>query len=86
MLSLDVLTLHVVEAHISGFSHDGIPERSAVVLLDHPLDCGIANDTDAERVGNQDRSLEDAVFVYPVRAGHVAIAVAGIEGGKDAFA
>ena len=55
-------------------------------MLDHPLDCGIANDADAEGVGDQDWSFEDTVFVYPVRAGHVAIAVAGIEGGKDAFA
>ena len=57
-----------------------------MVVLDHPLDCGIANDADAEGVGDQDWSFEDTVFVYPVRAGHVAIAVAGIEGGKDAFA
>jgi hypothetical protein len=48
-----VLTLHVVEAHISSFGHDGIPERSALVVLDHPLDCGIANDADAEGVGDQ---------------------------------
>src|SRR5439155_15296694 len=77
VLFFDVLPLHVVEPSVGGFGDDGIPERAEAVVFDHPFDCSVANDANAQRVGDQDGRLEHAVFLDPARAGHVAVAVPG---------
>ena len=85
MLGLHVKALHVVQSAVGGLGHDRIPKRARRIALDHPVDHGVPDSADAERVGDHDRGFEDPDLLDPVGAGHVAVAVAGVEGGKHRF-
>ena len=78
-----MLARHVVQQEIGRLGHQRIPETAAAVIGE-PFEGRIAHHAHAAGAGDQDRRFQHAAFFHPVRAGHVAIAVAGKETGKHA--
>src|SRR5574342_861333 len=84
MFGLDEETVDIVEPAIGCFSHQWTgPALKDRALLHLPSNNGIVNNTDAVRVGNPDRTFEEAAFLHPCRAGHLTVAVEREPGRKD---
>jgi len=52
-------------------------------VLNHPLDCGVADNSDTQGIRDHDGCLEHTAFFNPVRTRHVPVAVARVEGRED---
>ena len=65
-----------LSAAVVGLGDDRQPPRLQRVLLrDFPLDDRVADDADAVRVGDRDRTFEQPALLHPRRPGHLAVAV-----------
>ena len=78
---LHVKAVHVVEHTVIGFCDERIGEpdvrdkRREILVAIHPAERGVAHHADAAGIRDQDRRLEKARLLHPMRAGHVAVAV-----------
>src|SRR2546421_6687163 len=72
-------TVRVIEPAIPGLGHKRqAPPISASVgcaVLDSPRNHGVARDTDAVGISNNNRTFKKSAFFDPMRAGHFAVAV-----------
>ena len=76
MLTGDVHSLDVVEAAIPGLrDHRQRPQELVILATYRPVDHRIAHNSNAERVGDHDRTPEKAGFLYPGRSGHLPVAI-----------
>ena len=88
VFGLHVKAVHVVEHAVVGLGDQRIREpdvpdqRREVLVAIHPAERGVAHHADAAGVGDQDRRLEKAGLLHPVRAGHVAVAVQHVVRGE----
>src|SRR5262249_29371132 len=77
----------VVEPAVPGFGDDGkrppVFVRAKSLVLDRPANHGVANDTDAVRIGDHDWTDEKTGFFYPGSSGHFAVAILRIPAGKN---
>src|SRR5208283_5155193 len=76
---VNVESVDVVEPAVPGFGDDG--QRPPVALhigramFHFPCDDGVADDTNAVRVGDHDRAIQEAGIVDPGGTSHFAVAV-----------
>src|SRR5207245_473826 len=76
MLLLDVKAIAIVEVAIPGLRyHRHRPGLKELVVLDLPSNDFISDHADTVRIGNHDRTFQEARLVHPGGPGHFAIAV-----------
>ena len=84
---LHVETVDVVQPTVPGFRDDGqrppVTGGIGLAVRDAPLNHRVANDSDAVRVGDHHRALEEAGLLHPSGAGHFAISVLRKPSGED---
>ncbi len=86
VLWLNVKAVDVVEPPVPGLRDDW--QRPPVFrvefeALQRPADHGITHDADAVRIGDHDRSVQQAGFLDPGGAGHFAVAILREPAGED---
>src|SRR5262245_19252886 len=75
---LDMKAVAVVKITVPGFGdYRHRPRLHQLVVLHLPCYHGIANDSDTVRIGNAEGTFEEAGFLKPSGAGHLAVAVEG---------
>ena len=78
----DVESVDVVQEPVPRLGDDGKAEVAGIAFasaaLHVPLDDRVAHDADAVRVGDENRGAQEARFLDPGRAGHLAVAVEGV--------
>jgi hypothetical protein len=86
VLGLHVKSVDVVEPTIVRLGDHRQSPRLEARATHLPLKNRVAHDTDAVRVGDGDRTLQDAALLEPRGAGHLPVAIEGEPGAKHGIA